>query len=328
MDHAHVCQEFGMRSARTLAATSLLLLACWPASAGQSSGDTIVVRGTRLDPGQARQRAVDFVKSTGVATGEKQVARWVVPVCIKIIGLSTPQSARVEDLMLGVAREANIPVARRGCEPNLTVTFAADAGQVARYIHGRKPHQLRELSQSEREQVLNGTAPVRWWYATQMLDRDGVKSNNISPGWISAGDGSGTGGAVTDPVSVGGFGDVTSTQQYNSGSNVRTPTIRSLYGATVVVDAPSAGKTPIDAIAAYAAMVAFAEMDPDAVPPDSILGLFKPDSIESTITDWDLAFLKSLYRMPLDRRSRIQRGHLVNALLDERLPDKKSTKKP
>jgi hypothetical protein len=111
-----------------------------------------------------------------------------------------------------------------------------------------------------------------------------------------------------------------STNQYNSGSHVRTPTIRSLYGATVVIDAPAAGKTPIDGIAAYAAMVAFAEMDADAPPPDSILSLFQPDSVESTLTDWDMAFLKSLYRMPLDRRSRIQRGHLVEALLDERLP--------
>jgi hypothetical protein len=75
-------------------------------------------------------------------------------------------------------------------------------------------------------------------------------------------------------------------------------------------------------------MVAFAEMDASAPPPDSILGLFQPQSVDTTLTDWDMAFLKSLYRMPLDRRSRIQRGHLVEALLDERLPDESKTKKP
>jgi len=41
-----------------------------------------------------------------------------------------------------------------------------------------------------------------------------------------------------------------------------------------------------------------------------------------------MAFLKSLYRMPLDRRSQIQRGHLVEALLDERLPRMEEDKKP
>ena len=115
-------------------------------------------------------------------------------------------------------------------------------------------------------------------------------------------------------------------QQYGSGSNVRTSTIRSLFTATVVIDAPLTGNTPIDAISAYAAMVAFAEINADPPPPDSILGLFEPSSIETSLTDWDMAFLKSLYRMPLDRRSRIQRGHLVEALLDELMPGKQAGK--
>lgn len=319
-----------MRTIHRFTAISVLLVAPMSqAMSNQSQGATIVVRGTRIDPEQARERAVDFVKRTGVAHGQQQVARWVVPACIKVIGLTTPQVARVKDMMLRVAREARVPVARQDCEPNLTVSFAPDAGQVVRHIHSRKPRQFDELSRAEKEQLLNGPAPVRWWYATQMQDRDGVKTNNISPGWIGAGEGSGvSGSAVTDPVTVGGSGNITSTQQYNSGSNVRTPTVRSLYGATVVVDAPRAGKTPIDAIAAYAAMVAFAEVNASAPPPDSILSLFQPNSVETSLTDWDLAFLKSLYRMPLDRRSRIQRGHLVEALLDERLPKEDAKKKP
>jgi hypothetical protein len=315
--------EFGMRIVSCLATTVILLIPAATAASLQQANQTIVVKGTPLDPEQARQRAVDFVKSTGVAKGQKQVARWVVPICIKVVGVSTAQTAKIEDLMLGVAREANIPVARMGCEPNITVTFTADAGQVVRYIHQRRPHQLRELSFADREQLLNGAAPVRWWYATQALDREGVHSGNNSPPWAGAAKEN-----PNAPVTVGGFGDVTSTQQYNSGSNVRTSTIRSLYGATVVIDAPTAGTTPIDSLAAYAAMVAFAEMDADAPPPDSILGLFQPSSVESSLTDWDMAFLKSLYRMPLDRRSRIQRGHLVEALLDERLPNEGETKKP
>lgn len=318
-----------MRMSCCLAAIPLFISATSPAATQQNVGKTIIVKGTRIDPEQARQRAIDFVKRTGVAQGQQQVARWVVPVCIKTIGLTTPQAVLVEDLMLDIAYEANVPVAGPGCEPNVTVSFAPDAGEVVRQIYARKPNQLREASRIEKEQLLNGTAPVRWWYATEMVDREGVKSNNISPGWIGAGEGSGVpGNAVTSALSVGGEGDMTSTQQYNSGSNVRTPTVRSLYGATVVVDAPKAGRTPIDAIAAYAAMVAFAEMSASNPPPDSILSLFQQDSAESNLTDWDLAFLKSLYWMPLDRRTRIQRGHLVEALLDERLPENGKAKKP
>ena len=136
-----------MRIASSLATTIILFMTVPAAANLQPANQTIVVRGTPLNPEQARQRAVDFVKSTGVANGQKQVARWVVPVCIKVIGVSTPQAGEGRrTCMLGVAREANIPVARPGCEPNITVTFAADAGQVVRHIHQREPHQLRELS--------------------------------------------------------------------------------------------------------------------------------------------------------------------------------------
>jgi hypothetical protein len=315
-------QEFTLLSTVRVTSLSILLACTFPALAQDKPSETIVVRGTRIDPQQARQQAVDFVKKTGVAHGQQQVARWVVPICIKVVGLTTPQAARIEKLMVDIAFEANVAVAKPGCQPNITVSFAPDAGEVVRYIYARKPRQLDELSRAEKEQLLNGSAPVRWWYATQMLDRDGVKANNISAPWITAGE-----GANPTYLSLPGDG-VTATQQYNSGSIVRTPTVRSLYGATVVVDARKVSSAPLDAIAAYAAMVAFAEMNASDPPPDSILGMFKPESIETSLTDWDMAFLTSLYRMPLDRRSRIQRGHLVEALLDERLPKKGAAKKP
>lgn len=297
-----------------------LLAATAHATAHQSTTDTIIVRGTRLNPEQARDRANEFVRRTGVANGQKQVARWMVPVCIKVIGLQRAHGARVNQIMRGIAREAKIEVAGPKCDPNITVSFAADAGKVARFINARRPHQLRELSFADKDRLLNGDAPVLWWYATGEQDRDGVQANNIAAPWITM-------GGTTTPLPI--VDGVTTTQQYNSGSNVRTPTIRGLYGATVVIDSEKAGDTPIDAVAAYAAMVAFAEMDAaDPPPPDSVLALFQPGSVETSLTDWDLAFLKSLYRMPLDRRSRIQRGHLVEALLDERLPRSGATRSP
>ena len=312
----------------TFSLAPLLLLATPLMAANQQlDGGTIVVKGTKIDPKEARQRAVEFIKRAGVAKGQKQVARWVVPVCIKVIGLRDDQAARIEQSMLGIAREARMAIARPKCDPNITVSFTSDPKQVVQEIKKRRAHQLRELSFADQERVLTGDAPVRWWYATQMLDRDGVKENNISAPWLAGAGGAGVQGTGADPVSLPMADGVTGTQQYNSGSNVRTPTVRSLYGATVVVDAGKVGKTPIDAVAAYSAMVAFAEMDAsDPPPPDSVLGLFQPDSVETSLTDWDLAFLKSLYRMPLDRRSQIQRGHLVEALLDERLPKSSSSK--
>ena len=305
-----------MRVSSHSASLSLLLFTAPLIAATQRTDSAeITVRGTLISPEQARERAVNFVRQTGVANGQQQVARWVVPACIKVIGLTAPQEAKVAGVMRGVAREAKVPVAPVDCEPNLTVSFTSDAGQLVRHIHARKPSQFSDLTRAEKEQLLNGPAAVRWWYVTEMMDRDGVKANTISAPWIGPDKEGGT-SAYSLPTAEG----VTATQQYNSGSNVRTPTVRSLYGANVVVDASTAEGTSVDAIAAYAAMVAFAEIKASDPPLDSILGLFQPGGAETTMTDWDMAFLKSLYRMPLDRRSRIQRGHLVEALLDERLP--------
>ena len=291
------------------------------ASASQDSGDPIIVKGTRLDPGEARQRAADFVKRAGVANGQKQVARWVIPVCLKVMGISDAQAIRVTETMTAVAKAASIPLARPGCTANATVTFTADPNSLVRTIASRRSHQFNEVPREERAKLLEGDAPVRWWYATQMLDRDGVAANNLSAPWISTDEG---GSPVSLPISDG----VTATQQYNGGSNVRTPTVRSLYAANVVIDASKVGDARLDSISRYAAMVAFAELRAADPPPDSILGLFQPERPETDLTDWDLAFLKSLYRMPLDRRSRIQRGHLVEALLDERVGRNQKAKQP
>ncbi|HVJ70527.1 MAG TPA: hypothetical protein VM531_03295, partial [Sphingomicrobium sp.] len=134
-----------------MAVASFLILSAPLGASYQATNPTIVVKATPLDPEQARQRAVSFVKSTGVANGQKQVARWAVPVCIKIVGVSTVQTAQIEDLMLGVAREANVPVAKKGCSPNVTVIFTGDASEAVRYVHEKRPHQLRELSLANRE---------------------------------------------------------------------------------------------------------------------------------------------------------------------------------
>ena len=283
-----------------------------PGPAQENDAEDIVVTATRLDPQQFRQRAVEFVARTGVANRQLQVARWIVPVCIKVLGVTDPQATKVKNVMHGIARQVDVPIAEAGCRTNVTVTFASDARLIVRHVYARQPQQLRRLSPSKREQLLNGMEPVRWWYASRNLDRNGVQSNGSTVHFVAPG---GEEHISTLPTSDG----ATITQQHNGGSNIQTPTVRSLSSVNVVVDAGRADETPITSIAAYLAMIAFAEIDAATPPSDSILGLFQSNGRRLFLTDWDLGFLKSLYRLPLDRRSRIQRGHLVNGLLRERL---------
>src|SRR5215213_910651 len=58
-----------------------------PAAPPEANGQSIIVDGARLSESAARERAVQFVRTTGVASGETPAARWVAPICPEVLGL-------------------------------------------------------------------------------------------------------------------------------------------------------------------------------------------------------------------------------------------------
>jgi hypothetical protein len=104
-------------------------------------------------------------------------------------------------------------------------------------------------------------------------------------------------------------------QQYRS-SFLSTQLVRALKSATIIVDATKASGTPLESVAAYAALVGLAEIQLDEeVPTNSILGLFAPNGPRG-LTALDINFLRTLYRLPLDRTASMQRGLLVRGLVN------------
>ena len=105
-------------------------------------------------------------------------------------------------------------------------------------------------------------------------------------------------------------------QRYTS-SIVSTQTVRVLQTATVLVDIDRVEGMTLDAVASYVALVALAEINAEGfAAPGSILGLFAPPEGPEMLTDWDRTFLRALYDLPLDREARLQRGHLIGALVE------------
>jgi hypothetical protein len=118
-----------------------------------------------------------------------------------------------------------------------------------------------------------------------------------------------------DHGNVPTHGDTESLSQYTS-SIISTQTMRVLRTATVVVDATKLQGRPLEAIAAYAAMVALAEIQDDAtLTTGTILGLFKANSALVDLTDQDRNFLAGLYRLRLDRSARQHRGSLLAEMM-------------
>ena len=269
---------------------------------------SLLVEAQRLAPGPARERATQFVRTTGVASGQTPTARWVDPVCPRVIGIQDEAARSAEARIRAIAELAGTPVAGEPCDSNLVVSFAPNPASVVREIGRRAPGQLAQVAQDDRDALLNGDAPIRWWYRTELRERHGglQQDNSTLAGGTtpSTHDGSGAGTGIA--------GGVPSLMHYES-SVLSTLTQRALTSATVVIDQDRVMGLPLNTLAAYAALVGLAEIRKgDAAPEGSILSLFGAQPRPQRLTTGDMAFLRALYRMPLDREANRHRGTLVH----------------
>lgn len=269
----------------------------------------IVVEGNPQTRDEARQESREFVRQIGMASGQTPAARWIDPVCIAIVGLAPEFRPQVEGKLTEIARAAEVPLAQPGCSPNLAVVFTDDAAGVARQIGSQNPRATAEVAGSDREALYEGRAPVRWWYRIASRGRNGSRVGSVLPPWSS---GEGAGGGSILPA-----GDDTTTLYGHDASLVSTQVLRGIERATVLIDTTEAEGKPLDAVVGFAAMVAFAEIRRNDVPPEnSILGLFALAEPPGGPTARDIELLRVLYDLPLDRTARQHRARLVEGLVD------------
>lgn len=139
---------------------------------------SIVVTGTRSTREEARDRAVEFVRQVGIARGQQAAARWIDPICPRIRGIAESYARIVEARMRAIAAEAGMRVARQGCAANVSVSFVGDAQALMREIDRRAPARLREVPVEARDALVNGAAPIRWWYLTGTRSRHGMRETS------------------------------------------------------------------------------------------------------------------------------------------------------
>lgn len=276
------------------------------AASGQTASgkadDSIVVTGSKATAEEARDRIEDYIQQTGVGLGQRPVARWIDPVCPKVIGLEADIAKIFEQKMRSVAQSNGIRLAGGRCQSNIVVAFTHDGAGLVQQIRKREPAKLSSVKLADRAELVTGEAPVRWWYSYETRGSDGRRATTAPLPWVGGGEGG---------VSV--LPNIETIAHYNS-SIVSTQTARAITQATVIVDVTDAEGVRLDAVADYAAFVAFAEIVKQEMPPSgSILALFQEDSVQE-LSAIDIAFLQALYRLPLDRKARQQRGLLAKKM--------------
>jgi hypothetical protein len=272
--------------------------------------NTIVVTGQRLDKKIVKQEASNFIRAVIPLSVDGQYARRKAPICPKVMGIDEQYAQIVEKRIKRIADSADIDIAPQKCKLNLVVKFTTNSEQVINDLKKTNTSLFSSISSLERKTFFENTAPIRWWYN---LNRTGSDGRDLIP----------SSSQQEKDIPIGrldsskGF-----TRSFNS-SLIDTNFILNIEANTVVVDIDKVTGFPLDTIAAYIAMISLAHIrqDADYGGAPSILGIFNKARLMSDaprdLTEWDYAYLRALYKTPLNRTARAQRSRIVGAMAKE-----------
>jgi hypothetical protein len=279
------------------------------APAGESnSTPTIVVTG-RLP--LTEEKALEAVRQMARPV-DGQLARFKDPVCPLVIGFQPQYEARIAERIREVAEAVGAGAAEEGCVTNLYVVVVDDGRGFVSEMHRLHPEVFAGLSKSDIAALANDEGAARSWSHTAQTNSLGATVGRPSP---SLGH-----GPVRYGVQSISFGDVNVMRTYESSNHF--PAVQQAIGSTwlVLETGATLGKT-LTQLADYAAlrslaMVRPAELDGSV---DTILALFEPgsDAVPAKLTDFDRAYLTSLYHVQARAPARQQVRQMADSIARE-----------
>ncbi|MBB5661490.1 hypothetical protein [Brevundimonas halotolerans] len=261
----------------------------------ETTVEDIVVLGMPL-----REQVETFVDDvTAPATGWGP-ARWDERsgICVGVVNLRPDAAQAMADLVSEVALDLGLTVGEPGCSPNILVIATDDAPALATALVQQSPNAFRPRysGAARRPSALrafqSSDSPVRWWHVSMPIIRETGQPAVRLPGgdapWIPS-----------------------------WGSRLTSPITSKLLRAYVIIDIDQAEGLSFSQLADYVAMVAFAQIDPDADVSGfpTILNVFDNPTIAFGMTDWDEAYLGSLYGAEMNQRNPNAQSGAVAALM-------------
>ncbi len=291
-----------------IAALATLLISAAPASAvdGQTpippvqtaipSADTptdledVVVEGRRLD-----DRVNTFVREIGAPANNRGLARWRGSVCPAVVNLRNDMAHAIVDRVSDVAQEVGLRVGDEGCTPNILIFATDDAQAFTPELVAYRPRLFRlggtgtDRGRAALEAFQTVDRPVRWWHVSVPVDEEGQVATRI-PGYCK------------DPCSTPM--DYTPQVRVN-GSRLLSSISDNLARVYIVLDANEIADVNLGQLGDYVAMVALAQVNPDADTSGyaTVLNLFDDPAQTEGLTNWDKAYLEGLYGVVMTRRN-------------------------
>jgi hypothetical protein len=287
------------------AALASLSLSHAPAFASAPGDDEpIVVTGQRMTRGEAHQMARTYTRAVFAVPEADQNARWAEPICIGAIGLRAEIATSLIDRIEATARKVGARVAQGDCAPNVIIAFLKDSDATFANLQNKRPDLLVSTKDEELRKLSRPGWPVRWFYGQVVEGLGGRGVGQNAPGLAGSPD------ALFDlPV----LNDGTSTR-------IGSPAQVSIKGVTVLVDVPRIGGVPFDALADNLAFGILSRTRIDADPRSaSIMALFTaPEGSRPTgLSDFDVAMLKALYKIPINRSAAVHRNQIASEMIKD-----------
>ncbi|WP_286692684.1 MULTISPECIES: hypothetical protein [unclassified Brevundimonas] len=291
--------KFGVLGGACLLVSALAPTVAWAqdssATIPETTVEDIVVLGMPL-----REQVETFVDDvTAPATGWGP-ARWDERsgICVGVVNLRPDAAQAMADRVSEVALDLGLTVGEPGCSPNILVIATDDAPALATALVQQSPNAFRPRysGAARRPSALrafqSSDSPVRWWHVSMPIIRETGQPAVRLPGgdapWIPS-----------------------------WGSRLTSPITSKLLRAYVIIDIDQAEGLSFSQLADYVAMVAFAQIDPDADVSGfpTILNVFDNPTIAFGMTDWDEAYLGSLYGAEMNQRNPNAQSGAVAALM-------------
>jgi hypothetical protein len=245
-------------------------------------------------------RVSKFVNEIAAVENGEGLPRWKAPVCPLVSGLPQEEGEFILRRVSEIARAAAVPLAVENCRPNLYILihpepkklFQAMEKRNFAFTFGDDPP-----APSVIDRFIATPQAVKVWYTSVERTPDGMPLQACPP-YPKCTPG--------DPAA----------SPFTSG------VVWQLAHVFVVVDETRLKLVSRGQLADYVAMVALAELKPGAklANTPTILKLFDgaPQAAPAGMTDWDQAFLKSLYAT--QQASRLQRSQIAHQIEREVAP--------
>jgi hypothetical protein len=268
----------------------------------------VTVTANRL---KLEQRVSNFVYGITALENHEGIARWHAPVCPSVTGLSGEQGEFLLERVSQIARDAGVPLAGKHCRPNLFIFVTAQPKQLLQAMENRySAVSFGNATPLDVDEFIDTPRPVRVWHGSYLTQPGGAPPSA---------------GVPTNTVVTGG--NMLDAPTYHTPGNLGPSRLASAFVWTfssvyVVADEKELRGVSQEQFADYVGMVSFAEIKTTAHFGDvqTILKLFDVTAQETPLgmSDWDKAYLKSLYGTL--QESRNQRSLMTHSMARDLVP--------